>query len=338
MEAPAGAHSKESDVKSTSNSRHLVDPEIVPFLESFTPFDLRTETLPQLRESQQALLPGVQEVAARYPLIDYSEEWVPGAPGDPQVRVLVFCPRALDEPAPGVLWIHGGGFVLGSAETDLERCFQLAAQLQAVVVSVDYRLAPEAQGTQLAEDCYAALLWLWREHQQLGVDANRIAVVGMSAGGGLAAATALMARDRGQVPVCLQALVYPMLDDRTAAAAAPHPYTGEFLWTHQNNHFGWTSILGHQPGCAEAPPYVVPARASDLSELAPAFIAVGALDLFLQENLSYAQRLIHAGIPTELHVYPGGYHAFDAVPEARISRQLLGDLHHALETTFRATT
>src|SRR5262249_39769655 len=152
------------------------------------------------------------------------------------------------------------------------------------------------------EDCYAALAWMAGEAAALGVDAARIGVMGESAGGGLAAALALLARDRGEHRLAFQHLIYPMIDDCTCTAAEPHPSTAEFIGTPASNRFGWTSLLGTEPGGADVSPYAAAARATDLAGLPPAYIATGALDLFLEENLEYARRLIRAGVPVELHV------------------------------------
>lgn len=332
-----------------SPSRHLVDRETTEFLDSFVPFDLHDHTLGAIRQQQEDDLAALPDPLLDYPEILRTEHLVPGFGGAPDVRVLVYTPRPTptafpDEShvsLPALVWIHGGGYVLGSAETDDQRSFFLSQQLQAVVVNVDYRLAPEATGTSAAEDCYAALSWLHAHADALGVDTDRIAVGGMSAGGGIAAGTVLMARDLGTVPVCHQVLIYPMLDDRTVTREPANPLTGEFLWTRDNNAYGWSSVLGYSPSQAtlnaptHAPaPYLAPARVESVAGLPPTFIGVGSLDLFLEEDLTFAQRLLAAGVPTELHVYPGGYHAFDASEGARITQQLIKDYVGSLATAF----
>lgn len=202
----------------------------------------------------------------------------------------------------------------------------LAAGLDCIVVSVDYRLAPETRFPGALDDAYTALRWLHREAKSLSVDHERIAIGGQSAGAGHAAALALRARDRGEVPLCLQMLDSPMIDDRTGSTADPHPYCGEFAWTPAKNRFGWRALLGAEPGGPEIPVEAVPARVSDLSKLPPAFILVGALDLFLEENMEYARRLIRAGVPTELHIIPGAFHGFTSVggeaPQANLALTL----------------
>jgi acetyl esterase/lipase len=195
---------------------------------------------------------------------------------------------------------------------------QLAAELSCVIVSVTYRLAPETTFPGAIEDCYAALSWLFNSAADLGIDPTRVGVKGESAGGGLAAALALMTRDRGEFSLVFQNLKAPMLDDRTCLRTDISPFIGEFLWTPDQNRFGWTAFLGHAPGIEGVSPYAAPARATTLAGLPPTFISVGSIDLFLEENLEYARRLAVAGVPIELHVYPGGFHGFDMIPGAAI--------------------
>ena len=150
------------------------------------------------------------------------------------------------------------------------------------------------------------------------------------AGGGLTAGLALLTRDRGEVPLAFQLLIYPMLDDRTVTSAEPHPYTGEYIWTHDANRFGWTALLGQEPGSPDVSPYASAARAEHLEGLAPAFISVGTLDLFLEEDMEYARRLMRAGVPTELHVYPGAFHGFNMAASAKVSQAFVRDQLDAL--------
>jgi len=154
--------------------------------------------------------------------------------------------------------------------------------------------------------------------------------MGESAGGGLAAALALLVRDRGELKLSFQHLIYPMIDDRTCVASEPHPFTGEFLWTPHNNHFGWSAILGVEPGSEGVSHYAAAARAESVAELPPTFISTGSLDLFLEEDMEYARRLMRAGVPVEFHIYPGGFHAFDFDPDAAVSVQARRDSRDAL--------
>jgi triacylglycerol lipase len=195
----------------------------------------------------------------------------------------------------------------------------MAMTLGCIIVSVDYRLAPEVRFPGAIEDCYAALAWVFEHATELGVDSQRIGVMGESAGGGLAAALALLARDRGKYRLAFQHLIYPMIDDRTCVTSDPHPYTGEFTWTAAGNTFGWSSLLSVPPGSDGVSPYAAAARAQDLAGLPPTFISTGALDLFLEEDLEYARRLTRHGVPVELHVYPGAIHGFDMMPTAQVA-------------------
>ncbi|HVV74562.1 MAG TPA: alpha/beta hydrolase [Mycobacteriales bacterium] len=216
------------------------------------------------------------------------------------------------EPHPNgaaLLWIHGGGYVLGSAAQDDPLCARLASQLGVTVAAVDYRLAPKHPYPAPLEDCYSALTWLAK---QPGVDRTRVAIGGASAGGGLAAGLALLARDRDGVKPAFQLLIYPMLDDRTALRS-DIDQGGFRLWNNRANAFGWRSYTGRHPGDGSVEIYAVPARSDDLSGLPPAWIGVGTQDLFHDEDTAYAERLRAAGVPCALEVVPGAFHGFDAV-------------------------
>ena len=219
-----------------------------------------------------------------------------------------------DRPRPSgaLLWIHGGGFVLGHPAYYHDVCSRLVAELGIVVVSVDYRLAPENPFPAGLEDCYTALAWLHSSAAELGVDPARVAVGGDSAGAGLSAALAQLAHDRGEVPVRFQLLIYPMLDDRTVLRT-DHVGTGTFVWSPTSNRFGWTCYLGHPPQAGPERPYAAAARRGDLGGLPPAWIGVGDIDLFHAEDVAYAGRLTAAGVPCELVVVPGMYHGADGL-------------------------
>lgn len=309
-------------------SRRLVDPELLPLLESLPPFELSAETLPQIRALMAGAIGGGKggDATAGASSVRRLEQLIPGPPGAPDVRVLAYLPKATCGGA--FLHLHGGGFVMGAPEGGEGRNRLIARETGCVVVSVDYRLAPETPFPGAVEDAYAALRWLHANASRLGVDPSRIAVGGESAGGGLAAALALLARARGEVPVAHQHLMCPMLDDRPQAD--PHPYAGEFAWRTENNRFGWAALLGGPPGRDGLSPYAAPARAGDLTGLPPAFIAVGALDLFLEENLEYARRLTRAGVPVELHVYPGAFHGFHLAAHSGVARRQARDELDAL--------
>ncbi|MBV9997116.1 MAG: alpha/beta hydrolase [Caulobacteraceae bacterium] len=262
--------------------------------------------------------------------VETREVRAPAPAGAPDVRALLHTPRHSTAPRPAVLHIHGGGYVMGAPEMGAEHHIQYAEDFGTVVLSVDYRLAPATKHPGPLEDCYAALAWLYAQADELGVDRRRIIVSGESAGGGLAAALALLARDRKEYALAFQHLIYPMIDDRTVTRPAPSPYSGEFIWTRAANLHGWSSLLDCEPGADGVSCYAAAARAEDLSGLPPTYIACGALDLFIEENLEYARRLILAGVPTELHVYPGAPHGFPMVADAKVARQAERDSLEAL--------
>lgn len=235
---------------------------------------------------------------------------VPGPPGEPVVHVRLYRPKGLRQPAPALLWIHGGGFIIGRPEQDERSSIAYAQELGIVVAAVAYRLAPEHPFPAPLEDCYAALLWLHGQAGSLGVDPARIAIGGASAGGGLAAGVVLLAHDRGVMKPAFQLLVYPMLDDRTALRP-DHDGASHHVWNRRSNRYGWRSYLAAEPGGAAVSPYAAPARREDLASLPPAWLGVGTLDLFHDEDCAYARRLSDSGVPCELAVVPGAFHAFD---------------------------
>lgn len=310
------------------NSKHLVDPDIAPMLDVFPPLQLTKETLNQVRAGMGSLETPTE--LPTFPDIEVTERKIPSLTGEPDVRVLVYIPKNVTTPMPGLLWIHGGGYVIGTADADDLNVKNMVTQVGCAAVSVDYRLAPETPHPGPVEDCYAALKWLYTNAAELGVDPKRLAIGGASAGGGLTAALGLLTRDRGEINLAFELLIYPMLDDRTAVTTDPHPYTGEFVWTAQANYFGWESLLGKAPGSEDVSPYAAAARAENLAGLPPTYICVGSLDLFLEEDLEYARRLVRAGVPTELHLYPGGFHGFNMVPTAQISQSFERDIATAL--------
>jgi acetyl esterase/lipase len=296
----------------------LVAPELRAALEFFPPIDFSGGIAPYRGTDLFERPPLPPELLP----VGYEERMIPGHPGDPDVRILVYTPPgSASGLRPAVLDIHGGGFVLGNADMSDASNRLLAVQLGCVIVSVDYRLAPETVWPGALHDCYAGLTWLHANAGALGVDPARIAIAGGSAGGGHAAALAIYARDQKGPPICFQLLDFPMLDDRTSSAADPHPFCGDFGWTREMNRFGWRSLLGTEPGGPNVPEAAVPARTRDLSGLPPAYMMVGALDLFLEEDLEYTRRLTRAGVPVELHVVPGAYHGFGLAQDAPQTKQ-----------------
>jgi acetyl esterase/lipase len=225
------------------------------------------------------------------------------------VRLLICRPSAIDTAVPAIYFIHGGGMVMGDATSGLDAVLDLAGELGVAVVSVEYRLAPEHPYPVGVEDCYAGLLWLVRHAAETGIDPDRIVVGGTSSGGGLAAAVALMARDRGGPALLAQMLSCPMLDDRNDTPSS-HQMAGVGLWDRTSNKTGWDALLEGRSGQPDVPEYAAPARARELSGLPPAFLDVGSAETFRDETVTYASRLWQAGVQAELHVWPGGFHGF----------------------------
>ncbi|CAN5305573.1 N/A [soil metagenome] len=246
------------------------------------------------------------------PGVSVSEIVVPGPQGAPDVTLRVFSPDQLTAAVPAMLWIHGGGHIIGNPEQDDASNIAFARELGIVVAAVRYRLGAVAAAPASVEDAYAGLKGLVDKADQLHIDPARIAIGGASAGGGIAAALALLAHDRGEIRPAFQLLVYPMLDDRTVVRS-DHDTSRVRVWTAKSNRFGWATLLGQPPGSSGVSPYAAPARREDLSGLPPAWIGVGDLDLFHDEDSEYARRLTEAGVPCELHVVAGAFHGFDAL-------------------------
>lgn len=250
--------------------------------------------------------------------VTISEQHVPGPEG--QVRLRIYRPATASGPTPVLFWVHGGGLILGAPQQDDRTNVAFVDELGIAVVAVAYRLAPENEAPAAIDDVYAGYLGMLARTMEWGIDPERIAIGGASAGGGLAAALAQRIRDTGVPAPVFQLLLYPMLDDRTVLRTGldERHMRG---WTPKSNRYAWTVYLGQQPGAATLPPYLVPARRDDLSGLPPAWIGVGTLDLFHDEDLAYAERLRAAGVPCELMVIDGAFHGFDALlPKAGVSQ------------------
>ena len=306
-------------------SRHLVDPELSPLL----------DLMPTRIVTDENLLEGR---ANRLPLpvpeddgVSVDIRTVPGPAGAPDIDLYIFRPDGVAGPLPLIYHVHGGGYISGSVKQFEGMLRQIVAEVGCALVSVEYRLAPETVFPGAIEDAYAGLAWCFANAAKQGFDASRVGVMGESAGGGYAASLALLARDRGDYPLIFQHLIYPMLDDRTGTSSEPHPYVGEFVWPAANNRFGWKALLGREPGGDDVSPYAAAARATDLTGLPPTFIHTGALDLFLEENLEYGRRLARAGIPVELHVYPGAFHGFELSPSTAVAHQAVSTSRAALK-------
>jgi len=311
---------------------------------SFVDPELRASALKMMEMSraltdQDDFLVGMRKASGQFlppllPDIPVIERQVPVGTGQPDVTVFVVNARR-DACRPAILHMHGGGFIAGQARYEIGKLQQLAKTLDCVVASVEYRLAPETRYQGSTEDNYAALRWLHADAGLLGIDRARIAILGGSAGGGHAALLAIRARDRAEVPVVLQVLLYPMLDDRTGSTIKPRAPLGTVGIPTSLNVYGWRSFLGMEPGGNQVPSDAVPARTVNLSGLPPAFIGVGGIDLFVGEDIDYARRLSSAGVAVELLVVPGAYHGFEQVaPETMIARRFKKAMLNALRRAF----
>ncbi len=306
----------------------MVDPELLPAIKSHPAFTFSADNLAAARNwPPKPPLPP--------PSPQPFERRIPGASGAPEIRLVIVDPAPGAKGRPAFMHIHGGGYIAGIAGQEMPFLQSLAQKCGCLVVSVDYRLAPETRFPGSLEDNYTALKWIYANSGELGADRKRIAIGGESAGGGHAAMLAIAARDRKEIPVCFQMLIYPMLDDRTGSTRTVPSYIGRFIWNAGSNRFGWSSLLGEPAGSATVPAGSVPARVDNLAGLPPAFISVGALDLFVDEDVEYARRLINAGVATELHVIPGAYHGYDLiVPEAAVSKRFTESWSGALNRAF----
>ena len=291
----------------------ITDPQLAIGLAAFErvlPGGITLDDIPATRRAMDDLRAAMAARVADIPGVQTSDYHAPGPDGAPPVMVRLYQPEARQESCPALLWMHGGGYVLGSVQASEVQAKAMARALDCIVASVEYRLAPEHPFPAALDDCYAALIWLTRNAARFDMNPSRIAIGGASAGGGLAAALCLLARDRAEAEVCYQLLVYPMLDDSNVQQAGSGvPDTP--VWTRASNLVGWRSYLQKEPGSDGISAYAAPIRAQDLSGLPPTYIGVGTADLFRDEDIAYAQRLMKAGVPTELHVYADGFHGFD---------------------------
>ncbi len=298
----------------------MIDPELAAVIDQVPQIDLSDpvaarRAFEQLLVSIRIDIPGIETLAIE-------DRPVPGVNGASDVAVRVYRPErpAGLAPVPGIVMIHGGGFVIGSVEAEHAGAALTAMSTGAVVVSVDYRLAPEHPYPAALDDCYAALCWLHDEAEALGVDTDRVALMGASAGGGLAAATALYARDRGGPPVCFQMLQIPELDDRLETPSM-RCFSDTPLWNTPLAVQSWRAYLGELAGTPDVPAYAAPTRASDLSGLPPAYISTAEYDPLRDEGIGYALRLLQAGVSVELHQFPGTFHGSALVTTAAVSRR-----------------
>lgn len=304
------------------DSGQLVDPDLREAIAALPDLSgLSTESLPDIRQNLAAVTPLDPPVGLSVERVSLS------VPGDaPDITGLLHRP-ATPGPHPAILNLHGGGFVAGTAEREDAAMRSLALALDAVILSISYRLAPETPFPGALDDAFAALSWLHDQAGRLAIDPARIAVRGVSAGGGLAAGLALCVRDRKGPNISFLSLVYPMLDDRTEA----HAVAGKYVWPIAANRFGWSSYLG---GIDPVPIYAAPGRAENLEGMPPTFIATGSIDLFAEEDMRFAQLLLRSGVPTELHVYPGAYHGFVLIAASGVAQRFERDSLDAFRRAF----
>ncbi|WP_181777360.1 alpha/beta hydrolase [Amycolatopsis pittospori] len=308
---------------------YAYDPEIAPAVPLLPRLPL--DDLPTARELIKTVL------AERQGEVDLTgitirDERVPGPEGAPDVGIRIYTPDRITAPA-AIFDVHGGGFVVGDLGIDHAANVRFARELGVVVVSVDYRLAPEAPYPAALEDCYAALTWVAKNAAELGVDPARIAIHGISAGGGLCAALALLARDRGGPAILFQYLGVPEIDDRLDTPSM-RAFVDTPQWNRPRAEISWDCYLGEGVrGTADVPVYAAPARAVDLSGLPPAYVSAMEFDPLRDEGIAYAQTLLASGVTTELHLFPGTFHGSSSLEHAAISKR---EVNEAITVLGRA--
>ncbi len=310
-----------------------LDPELRVVVEQLPALDLTD--LAGARASLAELYAAIN-TGAPNPRVDHTDHHAPGRDGNPDVMVRVFRPVDAAGTLPCLYWTQGGGYVLTAPDMDDQFCEEIAEKHHCVVVSVDWRRAPEHPFPAPAEDCYAGLAWTVSNAAELNIDPDRVVIGGHSSGGGSTAGLALLVRDRGEFTIAHQLLIYPMLDD-TNSTPASYLVTDPKVWNRTSNEIGWRGYLGDTYGTDDVSPYAAPTRMENLSGLAPATVLTGELDLFVDEDVTYAQRLMQAGVPTELHVYRAAHHGFDRmVPQSKVAQRFIADRDAALQLAFTA--
>lgn len=312
----------------TQTSPPPFDPELAAALELIKDVISPGLTMDEIADVRQGA--GIQMLAeldlTLEGFFEVEDRTVPGPAGAPEISLLICRPAAPAEsgPRPVIYHVHGGGMIIGNNRVGVDAALAWAKELDAVVVSVEYRLAPEHPHPAPIEDVYAGLEWTAKNAAELDADPQRIVVAGASAGGGLSAALALLTRDRGGPQLIGQVLMCPMLDDRNDSPSS-YQMAGLGVWDRTANETGWTALLGELRGGPDVPAYAAPARAEDLSGLPPAFLDVGSAETFRDEVVAYASRIWQAGGVAELHVWPGGFHGFDGfAPQAAVSQACRG--------------
>jgi len=313
-----------------------LDPEVEPGIAVFQSLldwsGLTLEGIPAFRAKTDELLTSMMSALPSSPNVAIEERTIPGPTGAPDIRVKIHRPVDQADTLPCFYHIHGGGMIIGGIDGEAASMAAFVEQVGCVAVSVDYRLAPEHPHPAPVEDCYAGLTWTAEHAAELRIDPDRIAVGGESAGGGLAAATVLLARDRGGPKVAFQYLIYPMLDDRNVTPSS-REFAGDWPgWPREMNLLGWQALLGDRAGGEDVSPYAAPARATDLSNLPPAYIDCGNLEVFRDEDIEYAQRLLQAGVPVEFHCWPGVFHGWElAAPTADVTQRAFAARYGAMK-------
>lgn len=312
---------------------YAFDPELAPWISMLPSFDFTD--IATLRNADESMMEHLPRYDPPVPLT--IRDMV--VPGEPDVPVRVYAPADQEGPLPGLLYIHGGGFILGNITMFDGDAKRIAAEVGAVVVSVEYRLAPENPFPAGLDDCYAALIWTAKSAVELGIDPARLAVGGDSAGGGLSAAVALLARDRGGPELCFQYLGIPELDDRLDTPSM-RAYHDTPLWHRPAAEFSWDSYLGGPGvrGTEGVSPYAAPARMADLSGLPPTFVNVCQFDPLRDEGIAYAQRLAQANVPTELVLYPGTFHGSGMIAQAAVNTRIINDQLAALRRALHPSS
>lgn len=308
--------------------KYNIDPELRPILDLLPPFDLKN---PAAMRAMMDAMTGPANAALDTSGVNITDHAAPGLNGAPDVAVRVYRPEGAKDSVPGLIYIHGGGFVFGNLDSEHATCFAISQNLGIVVVSVDYRLSPETAFPGPLDDCYAALQWAHAEGDALGIDVRRLGIMGQSAGGCMATACALRARDEGGPALCYQFLSIPVLDDRLDTPSM-QAFVDTPIWHRPNAEQSWDYYLGnqYQRGASDVPALAAPARAESLAGLPPACVTVMEFDPLRDEALIYAQRLLAAGVSTEIHCYPGTFHGSSMVVDAALSKRGVADMFTAL--------
>ncbi|MCO4755528.1 MAG: alpha/beta hydrolase [Bacteriovoracaceae bacterium] len=297
-----------------------VSEELRPIVNTVPKLNISNYTISKSREILNSNFIKLEKTRPKVDGVIISNEYINRPSSPNKLRIRTYQPELKNQSLPALLWMHAGGLIAGTPEQDDHRLSKIAKDANMAVFSVNYRLAPEHKYPAAIEDSYVALQWLIKNAQSLGIDPSKIGVGGAGAGGGIATALALMERDKNEFKIRYQLLIYPMLDD-TNIAQASETVPDSLLWSRQNNLYAWSSYLDHPPGSSKVSKYAAAARAKDLSNFPPTFIAVGDADLFYEEGTAYANRLKNAGVATSLNVYKGAFHGFDLFP-GKMTREL----------------